>query len=734
MLGSLLYFLGYITFAFRFAVADEFKHDYEAYNNAKFGIYPDNRHKGTRTKSPVLQITTWDKDAVSKSGSHIFLRHNGKQDTWGNQQASPLILDANDLTAVYINRSFPLVFNVRVQENYGKKYLTFYGDKLVANGLGDGFCHVYDTSYREVYKVGAQYLKVKADLHECELTGHGTVIVTAYETGRSRAPPGLASTHTTLIRESIFQEIDLETNKALFTWRASEHVDIYDSYEGHNSPWDFFHINTIEKTADGNYLVSARHMHSIYLVNGQTGDVMWTMGGQKNEFVELPPEDGVLSSNPVLTFAWQHHTRFYNNGKNNGENRTEMTFFDNHQKDHNEYGCTANCSRGLHVRLDTESNPKTVQLIQEYQHPAGLLSQSQGSMQILDNGNAFIGWGRNPSFTEHTPDGKAVLDVQFSPWLSKATADHALDNYRAYKQDWAATPYWPPEVAAKTYKDAVTAYVSWNGATKVKGWVLVSIPPRVSASRWKYANLGEIKYASDSEDGLTSADSVVARVSRSGFETEVPLGHLNASYLRAEAINRHNTVIGSTGILGIKSGKMLSMESALSLDIDDSDDVDFSELNLEAWDFSREATEWRTTLVSLLRPTHDGRLVPGEVDGNEGCDTHGTTKSSACQISNHVFGVGRVGRIGGMMKTQRITSMTRTIANEKNSHGHQVKSKRPANAPPTMDPEGAHAPKSTETMTLRISSGYAEPNMARPFDIVVAGPMPASTRANTNMM
>ncbi|KAK9423680.1 hypothetical protein SUNI508_13974 [Seiridium unicorne] len=108
--------------------------------------------------------------------------------------------------------------------------------------------------------------------------------------------------------------------------------------------------------------------------------------------------------------------------------------------------------------------------------------------------------------------------------------------------------------------------------------------------------------------------------------------------------------------------------------------------------------------------------------------------------------------------------MTRTIANEKSDHGHQAKSKSPANAPPTMDlsrsrdlgfprtdqlvcaswkdgaqtawpdPEGAQAPKGAETMALRISSGYAEPNMARPFDIDVAGPMLASTRANTNTM
>lgn len=369
------------------------------------------------------------------------------------------------------------MFNVRVQENHGKKYLTFYGDKLVDYGLGNGFCHVYDTTYREVYNVAAQNLKVKADLHECELTGNGTAIVSAYETGQSRSPESLRGKHTaTLIRESIFQEVDLETNQALFTWRASEHVDIYDSYEGHNRPWDFFHINTVEKTEDGNYLISARHMHSIYSVNGQTGDIMWTLGGRKNEFVELPPEDEVSSSNPVLTFAWQHHSRVYHSELSKAEGKMEMTLFDNHAKDHSEAGCVANCSRGLHIRLDTASNPKTVQLIREYQHPAGLLSQSQGSMQILDNGNAFIGWGRNPSFTEHTPDGNTVLDVQFSPWISKATRGHALDNYRAYKQDWKATPYWPPSIATKSVKGSVTAYVSWNGATEVKAWVLVSTP------------------------------------------------------------------------------------------------------------------------------------------------------------------------------------------------------------------------------------------------------------------
>jgi hypothetical protein len=476
MAGCFLYILAFVAGVLQqLVLADEFKQEYDAYNNARFGYYPDNKHKATNTKSPVLQVTTWEKESLSKSGSHIFIRHNGAQEVWGHQDATPLILDAHDLTAVYINRSFPIVFNVRVQENLGKKYLTFYGDRLVDFGLGSGICHAYDTSYREVYKIAPQNLRVKADLHECEFTGNGTVIVSAYEQGTSSAPPELkATSKQTHIYEGIFQEIDLETNKALFTWRASEHVDIYDSFEGHNQNWDFFHINTIEKTDDGNYLVSARHMHSIYLVSGQTGDIMWTLGGAKNEFVELPPEPGVTASNPVLSFAWQHHSRFY---KGSTGGNLELTFFDNHLKDHNEVHCKENCSRGLHIRLNTTSTPKTVQLVREYLHPAGILSQSQGSMQILDNGNVFIGWGRMPGITEHTPDGKAVLDLQFSPWWSPATKDHGLDNYRAFKQDWRAMPHWPPTVATENHLGAIKAYVSWNGATDVKEWVFVSRPP-----------------------------------------------------------------------------------------------------------------------------------------------------------------------------------------------------------------------------------------------------------------
>lgn len=252
------------------------------------------------------------------------------------------------------------------------------------------------------------------------------------------------------------------------------------------------------QSRDGNYLVSARHMHSIYLINGQTGAIMWTLGGKKNQFKELPVAEGInKSGNDLLTFAWQHHARFYH------DNEDEITFFDNHALT-TQHQCKKDCSRGVHVRLnlttttttfttgtgtgtdtdtDTDTLPATedeeqptVQLLHEYLHPQSLQAQSQGSVQALEDGSGhvFVGWGRCPSFTEHTAEGEAVMDVQFSPWHS-IEDPIALDNYRAYRMDWTATPARDPDVMTQNDDGVVSVYASWNGATEVKAWAFVSL-------------------------------------------------------------------------------------------------------------------------------------------------------------------------------------------------------------------------------------------------------------------
>jgi hypothetical protein len=49
-------------------------------------------------------------------------------------------------------------------------------------------------------------------------------------------------------------------------------------------PWDFYHINTVDKDPAGNYLVSGRLTRSIIYIIGTSGDIIWRLGGKRNDF------------------------------------------------------------------------------------------------------------------------------------------------------------------------------------------------------------------------------------------------------------------------------------------------------------------------------------------------------------------------------------------------------------------------------------------------------------------
>lgn len=39
--------------------------------------------------------------------------------------------------------------------------------------------------------------------------------------------------------------------------------------------WDYFHINSVDKDAGGNYLISARDACAIHKINGTDGEIIW---------------------------------------------------------------------------------------------------------------------------------------------------------------------------------------------------------------------------------------------------------------------------------------------------------------------------------------------------------------------------------------------------------------------------------------------------------------------------
>lgn len=224
---------------------DYISRDYKLYNSGDLGNRPNLNFFSSDEFSPVLQVNTWNESAISDKGSHIFLRHDGVP---GSPLSSPLILDARDLTTVFVSRKYDNVFGTRVQENLGKRYLTFWAGKK-GYGLGDGFGLVFDDTYRLVYNVSTQGIALHSDLHEFALTGHGTAIVTGVDdilvdtSGWDdwRGPAEFP------VLNALFQEIDLETNEVLFTWRALDHISPFDSFETMAKDWDAFHLNSVQK-------------------------------------------------------------------------------------------------------------------------------------------------------------------------------------------------------------------------------------------------------------------------------------------------------------------------------------------------------------------------------------------------------------------------------------------------------------------------------------------------------
>ena len=123
-------------------------------------------------------------------------------------------------------------------------------------------------------------------------------------------------------------------------------------------------------------------------------------------------------------------------------------------------------SRGIVVDLDMTKMKAT--LVREYTHPEGPLSTSQGNVQVLPNGNVFVGWGSQPFVSEYSHYGKLLFDVEL--------ADEN-QSYRAFRLPWSGRPAEDPAVAAEKGKgNKVNIYASWNGATDVESWEVLAGP------------------------------------------------------------------------------------------------------------------------------------------------------------------------------------------------------------------------------------------------------------------
>jgi EmrB/QacA subfamily drug resistance transporter len=411
-------------------------------------------------------------------------------------QSGPLILDRR-LQPVWF-QPVPedvVASNLSLQTYEGKPALAWWQGVVTKTGQTEsGEDVVVDQHYRQIARLKGTNGWILT-LHELLIDGENAWVTANKNIAIDLSKYGGA--YNGAMIDSAVQEYNLRTGKLLRTWDALDHIPLGQSYATlptNGFPWDAYHINSVQLSGNGSFLVSMRNTWAAYLVNIGSRKIEWTLGGRHTSF----------KLGRGAAFQWQHDVQLRPGGT--------VTMYDDHCCQLTSGGTNVKAtgpSRGLELKLDTQQ--RTATLAAQYVRESDFAADYMGDSQPEPNGNVFVGWGSEPYFSEYTRSGKLLLDGEF-PWPDLT--------YRATLEPWVGTPLSPPAGAATRTGGKTTVYASWNGATRVASW-------RVLAG------------------AATGRLTAVTSTPKSGFETAIPMPR---SYKRFElqALDAERHVIGAS--------------------------------------------------------------------------------------------------------------------------------------------------------------------------------------------
>lgn len=376
----------------------------------------------------------------------------------------------------------------RVQNLHGKPVLTwFQGGMNNGHGIGEGI--ILDQHYHQQAVVHAAN-GLKMDLHEFRVTPQGDAYIIA------PSPVWLHGIHRPVI-DDVVQEIDIKTGLVVFEWHSLDHIKLGESdVFGPKEPGhvlDPCHLNSVALDRDGNLIISARNTSAIYKVDHRSGRVLWRLGGKRSSF----------TMGPGTQTAFQHNAVPHSDGT--------ITIFDDGAGPPR----VEKYSRGIRVALNLQT--MTASLAGTYGSSPSLSANFEGSTQLLAHGDVFLGWGQRPYFTEDDAQGHQV----FSAWFKAPTS-----SYRAYRFSWDGKPTGRPALVLTTGRhNAIFTHESWNGATEVTGWGVLSGSSPKSLKRTR-------------------------RAAKHKFESTVTI-HNSAKYVQVQALGDHAKVLATSAVVAV---------------------------------------------------------------------------------------------------------------------------------------------------------------------------------------
>lgn len=235
------------------------------------------------------------------------------------------------------------------------------------------------------------------------------------------------------------QEFD-ENGNLVFEWLCTDYFDVLDAVHENlrADNIDYIHMNSIAIDYDDNIIISSRHLSEVTKINRQTGEIIWRLGGEHNqfEFLNTPDQN-----------SYQHDARPVP-GKPN-----HYTMMDNGNYHTPQY------SRGVEFALDLQQ--MTATMVWEYRYPNGNTGW-MGNVQRQPNGNTYINWADAslPKATEVTPDGEVVYQADF------VRPSHS---YRAFRFDWSHV-FDAPYLLVESFSDRINLIFNKFGDTNIKNY------------------------------------------------------------------------------------------------------------------------------------------------------------------------------------------------------------------------------------------------------------------------
>lgn len=178
----------------------------------------------------------------------------------------------------------------------------------------------------------------------------------------------------------------------LFEWSPFDHLDLADLPPADRAGADvnWTHGNALDRDTDGNLLVSFRSLSQVVKIDTRTGEVLWRMGGARNEFSFRNLVDAGTEQTP---FAAQHGLRATGPGA--------FMLLDN-------LG-TPGASRAERYAYDVLSRSAT--LVAAYGLASGVVAQLGGTTQDLPDGHVLVSYGNGGRVEEYDPTGNVVWRI-----------------------------------------------------------------------------------------------------------------------------------------------------------------------------------------------------------------------------------------------------------------------------------------------------------------------------------